>query len=166
MKRTLLNTSISTCLLVFMLQIPAHAQEGKRMTQVFFEYGGTSPAYSINIDSRFAESNKGLGARIGVGYQWDGPQEAWSIPLQVNYLLGRTKHFFEPALGLAYYYNNQVGSTWGMNSNEGSSIYGSLSLGYRYQPLRRGFTGRAGVAGLYGSFIPFIVPYASVGYAF
>jgi hypothetical protein len=142
------------------------AQESKNVTQIYFEYGGASPAYSINVDTRFSETNKGFGARLGVGYQWDGPQRAWSVPMQINYLLGKRKHFFEPAIGLTYYKNNLEGSTWGMNSNKGSSVFGTLSLGYRFQPQIEGISVRGGVAGAYGSFLPIVVPYLSVGYAF
>lgn len=76
------------------------------------------------------------------------------------------KHQFESGLGASYYYSKFRQSYWGLDSNAGGSVFASLLVGYRYQPLKRGITARAGASLLYGSFLPIFSPHLSVGYRF
>ena len=124
--------------------------------------------YSLTFDTRFTYSNHGWGLRAGIGFLPSQGINNLSLPVQVNYLLGKTRHFFEAGAGATYFYGDQSDSWFGPKK-EGSLFFGSLSAGYRYQPLRHGVTARVGMTGIAGSFNNASVaalPYISVGYRF
>src|SRR5690606_13893952 len=94
------------------------------------------------------------------------------LPVQVNYLVGKTRHFFEVGAGATYFYGD-VSSSWFDPTEEASMVLGTLSTSYRYQPLSRGITARIGVTGLAGLVGSFkddnrltAMPHLSVGYRF
>ncbi len=164
---TFLLASLGTLLLSTLAHdVRAQSAVPSKAQTVYMEYGGASALLSVNFDTRFRQQRNGWGMRLGVGYLPDGPQHRFSIPAQLNYLFGKQRHFFEAAAGASYYYTNIEGSTWGIDSNPGSSVFATLGAGYRYQPLGRGFSVRAGATGLWGSFLPAVLPYVSLGYAF
>jgi hypothetical protein len=144
-------------------QDPPYTLKGRN---IFLELGGPSSLLSLNFDTRFKEERYVWGVRIGAGFLPDGTQRQFSVPAQLNYLFGKERHFFEAGAGATYFHTNIAGSTWGIDSDEGSSIFGTLSAGYRYQPITKGITLRAGATSLFGSFLPGIIPHISVGYAF
>ncbi len=145
------------------VQYPEHTTKAR---SVFIEYGGPSTHLSINFDTRFKEKRNGWGLRVGAGYLPNDSERQFSLPIQINYLLGRKRHLFETGAGATYFYTNIAGSYWGVNSNEGGSVFATLSAGYRYQPLKRGITARAGANALAGYFLPIIIPHVSIGYVF
>ena len=88
------------------------------------------------------------------------------LPLIINYLLGKDKkHYFEIGGGVTPVFNS-------INANpEGDSAitetFAHLVLGYRFQPINKGFTFRAFMCPIYGNGI-FIPYYAGIsgGYKF
>ncbi|MEC3878284.1 hypothetical protein [Parapedobacter sp. 10938] len=143
-------------------------QDSTRAKSVYVEYGGPSAIYSVNYDTRFMRSNNGWGLRAGIGFLPSQGINNISVPIQVNYLLGRTRHFFEAGAGATYFHGDRSDSWFGP-SEAGSMVFGSLSAGYRYQPLSRGVTARIGITGIAGSFNNNSVaalPHISVGYRF
>ena len=88
------------------------------------------------------------------------------LPLGINYLLGKDKkHYFEIGGGVTPVFNS-------INANpEGDSAitetFAHLVLGYRFQPINKGFTFRAFMCPIYGNGI-FIPYYAGIsgGYKF
>lgn len=132
---------------------------------VYAEVGGPSSFYSVNYDTRFSDF-KGWGIRVGAGFLPQREQRIFSIPVQLNHLLGKDRHFLESGAGATFYHTNTAGSIWGVDSNKGGSIFGTLSVGYRYQPRVKGLLGRVGATALFGPFLPGIIPHISLGYRF
>jgi hypothetical protein len=102
----------------------------KRAQSVYGEIGGNGIVFSANYDVRFAKSQKGLGARIGIG----GIASYLTIPIALNYLAGRAPNYFEGGLGVTY------ATDASYTSDHGTAMV--FSAGYRYQPLKNGFTAR------------------------
>lgn len=135
---------------------------------VYAEYGGPSAIYSITYDTRLTRANNGWGLRVGAGFLPSKGVNNISLPVQVNYLAGKSRHFFEAGVG-ATYFNGEMSDSWFGPSEKGSLVFGTASAGYRYQPLSRGITARIGLTGLVGSFNNNPVaalPHISVGYRF
>ena len=57
----------------------------------FFELGGATFSYTFNYESRFLQKNRGLGFRIGLGFGSLSDVRKISVPIQVNYLLGKNR---------------------------------------------------------------------------
>ena len=151
--------------IVFTLTLAAfHFATAQSAQSVYFELAGPGIA-SFNYDLRFLGREGGLGGRIGVGYNKlvsDGIPVVY-LPLGINYLLGKDKrHYFEIGGGVTPVFNS---------SSDGSSAitetFAHLILGYRFQPIKKGFTFRAFICPIYGNGI-FIPYYAgiSAGYKF
>lgn len=121
---------------------------------------------SANYDFRFVKNNPaGWGGRVGVGYFAVDGFSYFSIPLQVNYLLGgKNGNYFEVGGGTTY---SSGRFAWEDNDETGHAVSGSLAFGYRKQPIDGGFNFRAGISPMFGSgyFIPYW-PYLSLGYTF
>ncbi len=129
---------------------------------VYFELGGPGIA-SFNFDTRFSGRQGGLGGRIGVGYSkfvGDG-SSVFYLPLGINYLIGKEKHFFEMGAGVTPVFGVDNGDT------VISEPFGHLIFGYRFQSPKDGFTFRAFACPVFNS-IDFIPYYGglSVGYKF
>mgnify|MGYP003471319697 FL=1 len=129
---------------------------------VYFELGGPGIA-SFNFDTRFSGRDGGLGGRIGAGYSkfvGDG-SSVFYLPLGINYLIGKEKHFFEMGAG--------VTPVFGVEDGDSviSESFGHLIFGYRFQSLNDGFTFRAFACPVFNS-IDFIPYYGgiSAGYKF
>jgi hypothetical protein len=135
---------------------------------VFFELGGPGLA-SLNYDMRFTKSESGIGGRIGVGgfSIGTGTERATVvfIPLGINYLLGKDgKNYFEVGGGVTPVIANSNSST---GSDNFTSTFGHLNLGYRLQPADGGFFFRATINPVFGK--GFFWPYyggVSFGYKF
>jgi hypothetical protein len=129
---------------------------------IYFELGGPGLA-SINFDTRFNKTEKGLGGRIGVGgFSIDGTGVVF-IPIGINYLLGKdSKNYFELGGGVTPVFG--TGDAAGENFSE---TFGHILFGYRMQPADGGFTFRAFISPVFGS--GFFIPYyggVSFGYKF
>ena len=113
---------------------------------VYLQVGGSGPVWSAQYDRRFGHKRNGAGFAAGVGYWGSQGVNAVSIPLSLNYLIGKQKHFLELAGGTTFlsgtleFFGEEV---------EGSGFIHHLSAGYRLQPLNKGFFLRAGVSPLF-----------------
>lgn len=141
-----------------------------RAQNVFVELYGQGLVFSANYDTRFNNKRDGIGGRAGIGYVAIGNSHATTIPIGLNYLLGKGKNFFEIGLGATYLSAKLSGDDFftGDNSNTtGSNIIGTMSFSYRLQPINSGFALRAGFSPIFGNgfFVPYF-PNFSLGYTF
>jgi hypothetical protein len=95
-----------------LLMQPVMSQGNK---SVFLEFGGNGLGFSANYDARVSKNEKGLGFRVGVGvfpgvriggdnstfFSWP---TILSIPIGLNYLIGKAPNYFETGLGATYLY--------------------------------------------------------------
>ncbi|MEO5564165.1 MAG: hypothetical protein ABIR18_12040 [Chitinophagaceae bacterium] len=142
-----------------MISTAANSQAAKSL---YFELGGPGLA-SINFDTRFSKREDGLGGKIGVGgFSIDG-EGAVFVPIAVNYLLGKDgKNYFEIGAGVT-----PVFISSSTEEDNFTSTFGHLNFGYRLQPAKGGFTFRAFISPVFGSWGFF--PYwggVSFGYKF
>lgn len=145
------------------------AQTSDPNSAVFMEILGNGLVYSFNYDTRFTPKQDGLGGRAGISYlAIDGASVA-TVPLVMNYLLGKNGKYFEIGLGATYVAAADRTNTNSRANpiNRADGWLGTMSFGYRSQPVDGGFLFRAGVTPLFGSgsFWPFY-PQISFGYAF
>ena len=115
---------------------------------VYFLIGGSGPLLSANYDRRFGKRVNGGGFAVGVGYYSDFGINIFSIPISLNYLLGRNSHFIEIAAGTTF--ATASSDLFSDERESGSLFFYHINLGYRYQPTRGGFFIRAGVSPLFG----------------
>jgi hypothetical protein len=135
------------------------AYSQKAAKAAYAELGGPGLA-SANFDIRFAKKEDGFGGRIGIGGfslgdSYDGHVGIITIPVGLNYLLGKDrKNYFEIGVGFTY-----VGATSRdeFESDNFSSSFGNLTLGYRLAPEKGGFFFKAEVTPVFGN--GFFIPY-------
>lgn len=149
--------------LLFAVAICLNHVSSAQAKSVYFELGGPGLA-SINFDSRFTQSESGIGGRIGVGgFSIDG-ESVVLVPIGLNYLLGKdSKNYFELGGGVTPVLTNIDNG----NNDNFSSTFGNILFGYRMQPQNGGFTFRAFVNPVFGK--GFFIPYyggVSFGYKF
>ena len=98
-------------------------------SQVYFELGGAGVIYSFNYEGRFGKYENGLGFRIGIGGASVSGDGYLAVPVQINYLAGRSGKYFEIGGGATY--------APGLNvfDDRNPDILGTLSIGFRKQPL-------------------------------
>lgn len=140
--------------------------EDKRAQNIFVELGGQGLLFTVNYDSRFSNRRDGLGGRAGIGYIAEGGDYATTVPLSLNYLLGKGKHFFEMGLGATILTTGGTDRSFLFDENN-SSVIGTMSFSYRLQPVDRGFSFRAGLTPVFNK--NFFIPYyagISLGYSF
>ncbi len=118
----------------------------------YIEGGGNALIFSVNYDARFQKRTDGFGYRIGIGGFTSldlnsGGRSLLAVPVQINYLAGKGAHFFEAGLGATY-------STDGFWENESiqkkTPILGTITFGYRYQPVSSGLLIRVGMTPFFG----------------
>lgn len=119
--------------------------EQQRAKSVYGELGGNGLLFSANYDFRFLKSEKGLGMRVGLGFFGGSGGGLITVPVGLNYLVGRAPSYLEVGLGYTY-----ASFTSSDDFIEGSGSLLVPSVGYRYQPAHRGFTGRVFVSPLIG----------------
>lgn len=140
--------------------------EMKRAQNIFVELGGQGLLFTANYDSRFSKRRDGLGGRIGIGYIAEGGDNATTVPVSLNYLLGKGKHFFEMGLGATLLATNGSDNSILFDENN-SNVIGTMSFSYRLQPVNGGFSLRAGLTPVFNK--DFFIPYyagLSLGYSF
>lgn len=131
----------------------------QRNKSVFLEVGGNGAGISINYDARFAKVEKGLGYRAGIGLfpgvrmgADDGPAffswpTIYSIPVGLNYLVGKAPHYFEGGLGATYFYGKGNFSFFFLEAEGTLSTFMFIpSAGYRYAYAGKSLQGRAFVS--------------------
>lgn len=138
----------------------------KRAQNVFVEIGGQGLLFTANYDSRFSKRRDGLGGRAGIGYLSIEGDNATTVPLSLNYLLGKGRNFFEMGLGATLLATGGNDDSFLFDENN-SNIIGTMSFSYRLQPVDRGFSFRAGLTPVFNK--DFFMPYyagLSLGYSF
>jgi hypothetical protein len=156
-----MKASVLILALLFCFRL-ANAQE--LPTQSFYvELGGAGLPYSMNYDFRFDKSQMdSWGMRVGIG-GWiltgeHSSESLVTIPVQINKLLGKDKHYFEVGGGAtwlrfreSYEYFNGTRMTTStqdeynfiLNTGSTPTLMGTFSLGYRRIPTNGGFTFKA-----------------------
>lgn len=150
-----------TAIILLAFILTAGTASSQAAKSIYFELGGPGLA-SINFDTRFTNKEGGLGGRVGVGgFSIDGSGAVF-IPIAVNYLLGKDgKNYFELGGGVTPVIISDAGE------DNFTSTFGHLNFGYRLQPANGGFTFRAFISPVFGSWGFF--PYwggVSFGYKF
>lgn len=138
----------------------------KRAQNIFVEIGGQGILFTANYDSRFSNKRNGLGGRVGIGYISESGNRATTVPISLNYLLGKDKHFFEMGLGTTFFASGNDSETFSFNDSERNFV-GTMSFSYRLQPIDHGFSFRAGFTPIFNK--DFFIPYyagLSLGYSF
>lgn len=139
---------------------------------VFTELGGAGLLVSLNYDSRFTKRVDGLGFRVGIGYSFTNDPSFVTVPVALNYLLGRKGNYFEIGAGVTYVTlssnNGNEFISIGNNdlNNKTSFLFETISFGYRRQPVNGGFNFRGGFTPLFVEGQSGIAPYISLGYNF
>lgn len=147
------------------LRMKLPSGDDKRAQNVFVEIGGQGLLFTANYDSRFSKRRDGLGGRAGIGYIANEGDHATTIPLSLNYLLGKGRHFFEVGLGATIIATGGNESFF-FNGNN-SNVIGTMSFSYRLQPVDSGFAFRVGFTPIFNK--DFFIPYyagLSLGYTF
>ncbi|WP_155975785.1 hypothetical protein [Daejeonella oryzae] len=148
------------------LRMKLPSGDGSRAQNVFVEVGGQGLLFTANYDSRFGNRRDGLGGRVGIGYISADGDNATTIPVSLNYLLGKGKHFFEIGLGATVLATGGDEDSFLFDDNN-SNVIGTMSFSYRLQPVDGGFSFRAGLTPIFNG--DFFLPYyggLSLGYTF
>jgi hypothetical protein len=112
---------------------------------VYAELGGQSIVLSVNYDTRLLQSNKGFGMRAGVGTVFDPYSFGFTVPVGLNYLLGKDRNFLELGVGATYvHFQDKNQDSW-FNFRKENFVATNTWVGYRYQPPQKGVTFRAGI---------------------
>jgi len=132
---------------------------------VYAELWGRGLLFTANYDRRFSKRVDGLGFNVGAGYIKIDDISLFSLPVGLNYLLGKNGKYFEVGAG-ATYFSARI-TDIGDATDHGNTVVGNMTLGYRSQPIKGGFMFRAGVNPIFfrNVFIPYY-PYVSFGYSF
>jgi hypothetical protein len=139
---------------------------------IYTELGGAGLLLSLNYDSRFSKRVDGLGFRVGVGYSFTNDPSFFTVPVGLNYLLGRNGNYFEVGAGVTYVglssNNGDAFVSIGNNdlTNKTSFLFTTISFGYRRQPINGGFNFRGGFTPVFVEGQSGIAPYISLGYNF
>jgi hypothetical protein len=134
-----------------------------RAEDIFFEIFGPGLTISANYDTRFSKKRDGLGMRIGVGYDGSNSPGVVMLPVQVNYLIGKNTRYLEIGVGLTLLSANDDGLPFNSKGTSGLTI-GTMTFGYRYQPVNSGFTFRVSLNELFDN--ANFVPYAGVSFGY
>lgn len=177
MKRALCMLLCIVCITLSSFAQEPDISKSTGQTSFFAELGGPGILFSANIDRRFTNSNLGFGGRAGIGFVSgyfddfnspfdDFPRSVITVPLQLNYLLGKANsvHTFEVGLGVTFL--GRKIDIFDYNDDQQTQIFGTASFMYRRQPKNGGFSWRGGLTPLIAR--GYIQPFAgfSVGYTF
>lgn len=171
------------------------SESPKRRQAIYVEGLGAAFTYAFTYDTRLTHKPDGWGVKLGVGPYVFKDDYYVSIPLQVNYLFGSYRHFFEVGGGVtgvlsdveepSYYIDDSTGNPVIVyydtdyniyNPGKSKTLVATLAFGYRFQPAR-GLIFRGTLTPFFGLFgqekfggtKPFLIPYmagVSLGYAF
>jgi hypothetical protein len=153
---------------------------------VYAELGGNSLIYSFSYDFRFDPTHtNGWGMQVGAGGYYRDNMGFFTMPVIVNHLFGKEKHFFEVGAGATLMAFRARYVTWQCDESGCGPIYeqnrteiglpihgspnamGMLSFGYRRIPVGGGVMWKATLTPMFNSngFWPLFAG-MSVGYAF
>ena len=147
------------------------AQEEARTKSraVYAEIFGNGIIYSFNYDQRFTNRLDGLGFRAGLSYVSVEGVSVSTIPIGLNYLLGKNGKYFELGAGATYALGVDRTNTFPSGSAEtlGDGFIGTMTIAYRNEPNDGGFLFRAALTPVFGTdfFWPLFAG-VSFGYAF
>lgn len=118
----------------------------RRGQVIYLELAGSGFPFSLNYETRFAQKTEGFGARIGVGYI----AEQFSIPMNVNFLLGKegSNHFLELGVGATYFIYTEPTLLGGKLRD--SQLAGAFTIMYRLHPRYGKFFFKIGITPLVG----------------
>ncbi|HLG35617.1 MAG TPA: hypothetical protein VI757_12115 [Bacteroidia bacterium] len=141
--------------------------ESKPQNTFFVELAGQGLAFTVNGDFRFSGTMNNMGVRAGIGYINVGKESITTIPLGLNYIMGKNGKYFELGIGATFI----SGDIFNSSNQSGLFTLGTMFFGYRSQPLDGGFNFRAGITALFrtASEDSFFIPYypgISFGYTF
>lgn len=151
-----------------------YGQNSLRKKTLFIELFGAGLNYSINIDSRLKKGvQNGLGYRAGIGITPRNDFITCSIPIELNYIYGKSTNTIVTSIGFTpvyvYFINHELEfgiteqSTFSFNNN--NRILPYLGLGYRLQPHRRGLVYKINLLQFFDQKTTFFHYGLSVGYA-
>jgi hypothetical protein len=83
----------------------------------------------------FQQKTNGLGGRAGIAFFADGETSFFTVPIVVNYLLGKNGKYFEVGAGITYY-TFKSDTYYTFFNNRGSSSYDVGGVSY-YQGASR-----------------------------
>ena len=127
-----------------LIVIPVSCISQQSAKNVFVELGG--PGFiSANYDVRLSKINDGFGVRVGVGIISDLQASGITLPVGLNYLIGKRNNFIEIGAGASYVRLPNVNQDQPFNFPAESMVVGYGWLGYKYQATDNGFTFRAGL---------------------
>ncbi len=143
---------------------------------VFLELLGPSAFASFNYDMRLERGKQdGIGFRSGFSYFYIGAKgsninsniSALFIPLEMNYLIGKKRSSLVVGLGTTLaFVSGQINNSQ-YNIRQNAIGFGNIfgNIGYRYQPIGKGFFGQFNLYPNLGSSFG-IIPGLSFGYGF
>lgn len=144
-----------------------------REPQAFYaELGGNGVILSANYDRRFNKTAGGLGFRIGLGNSFDSYTTFTTLPVGINYLLGKRGHYFEAGIGgTLLLLGDSKDDLWSIggadiDQNKSTLFATVINMGYRRQPVTGGFNFRGGVSPFFINGQAAINAYLSFGYNF
>lgn len=115
---------------------------------IYFLIGGSGPILSVQYDRRFAKRVNGFGFSAGLGFFGESGITIFSIPVSLNYLIGRNSHFLEIAGGTTFV-SAAATDFFDTENDKSNGFIFHLNAGYRYQPTRGGFFFRGGISPLF-----------------
>lgn len=110
----------------------------KNAKQIYGELGGNGLLFTANYDFRFGQRQKGMGMRLGLGFFGGSGGGVITVPVALNNLSGRAPNYLELGLGATYASFTDSDDFF----DDAGTILIVPSIGYRYQPRGKGFTGR------------------------
>jgi len=165
---------------VFLLVLPcqyiyAQARETPYTKHcIYVELLGQGGLYSVNYEHRFSPS---LSGRVGFT-SWSLPTtflfqvgkiDVIGFPLMLSYLTGEGNSHLEVGVGGVLGSGRWTATSfWGESVSDGprTFVVGTATVGYRYQPVHKGFLFRIGATPIFGSSGVRMLGGLSGGYAF
>jgi hypothetical protein len=102
----------------------------------------------VHYDLRFEKRVNGLGFSVGAGFFGESGISVFSIPISLNYIVGRSSHFFEIAGGTTFI-TAAATDFFDVGTDKTSGFIFHINAGYQYQPSRGGFFFRGGISSLF-----------------
>lgn len=148
------------------IKLPSDISE--RAQNVFFELGGQGLQYSVNYDTRFSDRRNGFGGRAGIGFFTLKGKKIANIPLSLNYLLGKGRHFAEFGIGTSVLLSNSSENPApGYFPPAKSIVYYTTNMSYRFQPIHKGLFLQTGVGPVFNTDFELVFYFGvGIGYTF
>lgn len=128
----------------FLVAVQAQKVNMRAVKNIYLELGG--PGFiSFNYDQRF-KGEKGFGIRGGIGMfpvssKGAGSHLIASFPVALNYLAGSKGNYAEFGAGVTAVNLSDPNLNYSFDVTSANAI-GHLLVGYRYQPVKKGFAFR------------------------